>query len=56
MSKEILNTEITSELEGTEKEKKLIEVKWFTKDMKKHMILENSKQYVRLVMILKIVL
>ena len=46
-----------SELERVkEEEKKLIEVKWFTKDAIKHMNLENLKQYAPLVMILEIIL
>ena len=38
-----------------EKEKKLIEAKWLTKDVIKHMTLENLKQYMFLVIILKII-
>ena len=57
VSKERLNTEIINELEKIEKEeKKLIEVKCITKDIVKHMILENLKQYVLLVMLLEIIL
>ena len=56
-SKEKLNPEIIDEIERIEKKtKKLIEVKWFTKDTIKSMILENLKQYVVLVMKLEVIL
>ena len=38
------------------KKEKLIKVKWFIKDLMKSMILENLKQYMFLVMKLKIIL
>ena len=57
ISKERLNPEIIDEIEEIEEqEKKLMEVKWFTKDIIKPMILENLKQYVFLVMKLEIIL
>ena len=39
-----------------EEEKKLIGIKWFTKDKLKHIILENLRQYILLAMILKLIL
>ena len=46
-----------TELERIEEEEKtLAEAKWFTKDIIKHMILENLKQYTFLVIMLEIIL
>ena len=47
-----------NELETIEEEEKktLIETKCFTKDLTKQMVLENFKQYVLLVIILKVIL
>ena len=45
ISKERLNPEIMNKLEITQEGKKeVIELKWFTKDIIKHTILENLKQ------------
>ena len=45
ISKERLNPEIMNKLEITqEEEKEVTELKWFTKDIIKHTILENLKQ------------
>ena len=56
-SKERLYPEIIDETERIEKEeKKLIEVRWFTKDIIKPMILENLKQFVFFVIKLEIIL
>ena len=52
----MVNPEIIDEIERIEEEgKKLIEVKWFTKDIIEPMILENLKQLVLLVMKLEII-
>ena len=57
ISKERLHPEIIYEKERIEKEEqKLIEAKCFTKDITKPMISENSKQYLFLVIISKIIL
>ena len=57
ISKERLHPEIAYEKERIEKEeRKLIEAKCFTKDIIKPMISENSKQYLFLVIISKIIL
>ena len=56
IAKQRLNPEIIDEIGRTEEEKNLIEVKWFTKDTMKPMILENLKQYMFLVMKLEIIL
>ena len=57
MSKEKLNPETIDEIGRIEEEeKKMIEVKWFTRDIIKPMILENLKQYAFLVMKLEIIL
>ena len=39
-----------------EEKKKLMEVKWFTQEVIKRMILENLKQYVLLVISMEIIL
>ena len=55
--KEGLNPEIINELERTEKEeRKLIEIKWFTKDIIERMSLENLKRYVLSAVILEVIL
>ena len=57
ISKERLNPEFMSELERSEdEEKKLIEVIWYIKDMIKRTIFETLKEYMLLVMILKLIL
>ena len=51
------NPEIIDEIGRIEKEeKKLIQVKWFPKDIIKPIILEKLKQYLFLVMKLEIIL
>ena len=56
ISKERPNTEIVDEIELKRKKERLIEIKWFIKDLMKPMILENLKQYMFLVMKLEIIL
>ena len=56
ISKERLNPEIVDETEKIEEEERLVEVKWFMKDLIKTMILEDLKKYMFLVMKLEIIL
>ena len=57
ISKERLNPEIVDQIKKLKKKKeRLIEVKWFVKDLVEPKILENLKQYMFLVMKLEIML